>query len=197
MSTTPFEPVPINKQLRKSLDNSRAQKRMMLVSQMILPGIYSYADIAGRLNESGEFGEVTEQTVAADAQRLRKLWQENSQRNTQEVIQQELAKFDALELAAFESLAMDPLHKTEYMDQILRIHDRRAKLLGVGSANVKISGDRNHPLELRVTDMSDEELAQIVASEGKRLAADSANFAEKSYTTVPAKGSEPLTIEGE
>lgn len=171
---------------RRSNKLQEAQ-RQLLVSQMYMSGHMTMEQIADRLTAMG-YANVRKSDVSRDINALEKKWIEAAEINVDMVMKKELIKLDLLEQEAFECLRAfpDDLKREGYMDQILRIHDRRIKLLGLDKRKVEISGPGGRPLSARIVELRDEDLEAIIAGSAASNVLLSPERTGTALATVPA-----------
>jgi hypothetical protein len=139
----------------------------LLVSQLYLTNQFTQKQISDRLKSLGY--EVAQCDVSRIIKGLEEKWRRSTMINIDQVMTTELAKLDMLEHEAFESMRCNAVSRDMYCDQLLRIHDRRMKLLGLDKKKIEVSGPGGRPLTARVTELSDENLAAIVAGESGQV----------------------------
>ena len=133
----------------------RAFERRKYVAALFLTGNYTYNQIVKALREQGI--PINTSTVSSDIAFLKKQWAAQASQSMREFMEREIAKLDLLE--AHLASSMHELSPLEYVDRMLKIGERRHRLLGI---------DRSAQLSVRldnassVQGMTDDQLDEII-----------------------------------
>jgi hypothetical protein len=140
----------------------QAAKRHVEVLQLRLEGL-TFRQIGERLGFSEQRAHqlVTEELARLNAERAEQ---------AAEVTRLELERLDALLAAVWDGASRGEVGA---IDRVLAIMNRRAKVLGIDAPERReLTGRGGRPLDVRLEDLTDEELGRIAAGGGEGAAAE-------------------------
>jgi VIT1/CCC1 family predicted Fe2+/Mn2+ transporter len=130
----------------------RGETRRLKVQEMLLAGL-SQSTIARRLN-------VSHVTISDDCGRILAALAAESAELRPQIREVEMARLDALQAAAWRSAIGTGKRQLAAIDRIIRIMERRARLLGLDSpTRIEIPGGGG------AKDLTDDDLAAIIAAD--------------------------------
>ena len=124
---------------------------LVFVELRALRGV-EHAEIAQDLSRERGYS-VSRQTVTSDIARLRRKWEALAQETFSASRAKELRKLDALEREAWqgwvESKSAETGANPAFTKQVLEVHDRRVKLLGLcAPTRIESSGPNGSPMQI-------------------------------------------------